>query len=61
MDSAGESGSSARDPVAVIEMGRELSKRVPKARFVELEGVGHFVPTEAPREVAEAIRARAES
>lgn len=51
----------AADPVAVIEMGRELSKRIPQARFTELEGVGHFVPTEAPQEVAAAIRSLAAS
>jgi pimeloyl-ACP methyl ester carboxylesterase len=44
------------DPVAVVEMGRELSRRVPQARYTELEGVGHFVPTEAPLETAAAIR-----
>ncbi len=45
------------DPVAVIEMGRELHRRLPHADYRELDGVGHFVPTEAPLEVAEAIRA----
>jgi pimeloyl-ACP methyl ester carboxylesterase len=44
------------DPIAVVEMGRELSRRVPHARYTELEGVGHFVPTEAPLETAAAIR-----
>lgn len=44
------------DPIANIEMGRELARRVPKARFIELDGVGHFVPTEAPEEVAAAVR-----
>jgi pimeloyl-ACP methyl ester carboxylesterase len=44
------------DPVAVIEMGRELHRQLPHADYRELEGVGHFVPTEAPVEVADAIR-----
>jgi pimeloyl-ACP methyl ester carboxylesterase len=46
----------ADDPVANIEMGRELARRVPTARFIELDGVGHFVPIEAPDEVAAAVR-----
>jgi pimeloyl-ACP methyl ester carboxylesterase len=47
------------DPVANIEMGRELARRAPQARFIELDGVGHFVPTEAPSEVAAAVRSLA--
>lgn len=45
------------DPVAVIAMGRQLAERVSHATFVELDGVGHFVPIEAPAEVAAAVLA----
>ncbi len=44
------------DPVAVIEMGNSLAERVPGAQFTRLPGVGHFVPIEAPAEVAEIVR-----
>ncbi len=35
--------------------GRELATSLPNAAFVELEGVGHTMPLEAPAEVADAI------
>lgn len=41
------------DPEAVLR--REIGGRLPHARFVVLEGVGHFSPIEAHREVATAI------
>jgi pimeloyl-ACP methyl ester carboxylesterase len=44
------------DPVSgrhVLELARP---RLPRARMVELEGVGHFPQSEAPHVVAEAIR-----
>lgn len=44
------------DPIAVIEIGRELAARAPAARLTELPGVGHFVPIEAAGDVADAIR-----
>jgi pimeloyl-ACP methyl ester carboxylesterase len=43
------------DPIAHIEMGRELSKRVPQAAFHELAGLGHFLLMEDPAAVAERI------
>lgn len=43
------------DPVANIEMGRELHRMLPDARYTELKGIGHFVPMEDPDGVAGAI------
>lgn len=43
------------DPVANIEMGREMHRRYPPARYAELAGVGHFVPIEAPAAVADEV------
>lgn len=43
------------DPEPVLRL--EIGGRVPQARFVVLEGIGHFSPIEAPREVAAAIAA----
>lgn len=44
------------DPVAVKEMGEALAERVPGAAYNRLPGVGHFVPIEAPDEVATLVR-----
>jgi pimeloyl-ACP methyl ester carboxylesterase len=41
------------DPEPVLR--REIGGRLPQARFVVLEGIGHFSPIEAPSEVAVAI------
>jgi pimeloyl-ACP methyl ester carboxylesterase len=43
------------DPIAHIEMGRELSRRVPQAEYYELAGLGHFLLMEDPLTVAERI------
>ena len=43
------------DPVANIEMGRELHERYPKARYTELPGLGHFLLMEDPGTVAREI------
>ena len=43
------------DPVANIEMGRALSKEIPRARYMELSGLGHFLIIEDPATVAEHI------
>jgi pimeloyl-ACP methyl ester carboxylesterase/quercetin dioxygenase-like cupin family protein len=37
--------------------GRELARAIRRSRLVELRGVGHTMPLEAPRETAEAIGA----
>jgi len=39
------------------EHGRELARAIPQARLVELSGVGHTIPLEAPVEAARAIAA----
>lgn len=44
------------DPIAHIEMGRELARRCPRAKFTELPGVGHFLPMENPAAVSESIK-----
>jgi len=43
------------DPIANIESGRELAKRLPRAEFVEWAGVGHFPNFEDPDFVANQI------
>ena len=45
----------AEDPIANLAMGHALRDRLPRAHYTELPGVGHFVPLEAPRAVAEAL------
>ena len=43
------------DPIAHVEMGRELARRCPKAAYHELQGLGHFLLMEDPAAVAEKI------
>ena len=43
------------DPLVPFENGKRISSRIPGAELVELEGVGHFVPLEAPAETVQAI------
>lgn len=43
------------DPIATAEMGRELHRLFPKARFTELPGLGHFLIAEDPERVARGI------
>jgi pimeloyl-ACP methyl ester carboxylesterase len=43
------------DPIAHIDMGRELARRCPRARYHELAGLGHFLLIEDPSTVAERI------
>jgi pimeloyl-ACP methyl ester carboxylesterase len=45
------------DPIANIEMGRELHKMHPNAGYRELAGIGHFLLMEDPGAVAGAVRA----
>jgi pimeloyl-ACP methyl ester carboxylesterase len=45
------------DPIAHVEMGRELARRCPRAKYHELTGSGHFLPMEDPSAVAERIKA----
>jgi pimeloyl-ACP methyl ester carboxylesterase len=49
------------DPIANIEMGREMHERYPEARYTELPGLGHFLLMEDPAAVAREIRAFAEA
>ena len=44
------------DPLMPVGNGMRLSRMIPGARYVELHGVGHIVPMEAPRELIDAIR-----
>jgi pimeloyl-ACP methyl ester carboxylesterase len=43
------------DPIAHVEMGRELARRCPQAKYHELKGSGHFLLMEDPSAVAEKI------
>lgn len=45
------------DPIAHVEMGRELARRCPRAEYHELPGLGHFLLIEDPSAVADAIEA----
>ncbi|MEX2113099.1 MAG: alpha/beta hydrolase [Pirellulales bacterium] len=45
------------DPIAHVEMGRELARRCPRAVYHELTGLGHFLLMEDPSAVAEKIEA----
>jgi 3-oxoadipate enol-lactonase len=38
-----------------VANGRAIADLIPGARYVELEGVGHLVPVEAPAALDEAI------
>jgi pimeloyl-ACP methyl ester carboxylesterase len=44
------------DPIAHVEMGRELRDMLPNARYIELDDVGHFLIIEDPERVAQAVR-----
>ena len=44
-----------RDPFFPLAAGERTAAAVPGARFVRLDGVGHFVPDEAPERVAAAV------
>ena len=48
-----------RDPFCVPSSAVEYVRRLPAARLHVLDDVGHFVPQEAPEEVADRIRAAA--
>jgi pimeloyl-ACP methyl ester carboxylesterase len=45
------------DPIAHVDMGRELARRCPRAQYHELAGLGHFLLIEDPPAVAEKIEA----
>ena len=48
----------ADDPLIPVRNGMRLAQLVPGARYVELPGVGHLVPYEAPDEVVEVVAER---
>jgi len=43
------------DPVANHAKGKRLAELVPQARYTDVEDTGHFIPIEAPQNVAEAF------
>lgn len=43
------------DPIAHVDMGRELARRCPRAKYHELTGLGHFLLMEDPPAVARKI------
>jgi pimeloyl-ACP methyl ester carboxylesterase len=45
----------AGDPVANVGMGRALRDLCPKAKYTELEGIGHFLLMEDPETVARLV------
>lgn len=45
------------DPIANVEIGRELHRRYPKARYSELKDLGHFLLMEDPALIAAEIEA----
>jgi pimeloyl-ACP methyl ester carboxylesterase len=45
----------AEDPIAHLEMGRELHALMPASPYTELDGVGHFLIFEDPDRVAAAV------
>jgi 3-oxoadipate enol-lactonase len=47
----------ALDPLSPAENSRRLAALIPDARYVELDGVGHLVPQEAPQRLAELVTA----
>ena len=47
------------DPIATVEMGRELKQMHREARYTELSNVGHFLIFEDPESVVREIRAAA--
>jgi pimeloyl-ACP methyl ester carboxylesterase len=47
----------ALDPLSPAENGRRLAALIPDAGYVELDGVGHLVPQEAPQRLADIVTA----
>jgi pimeloyl-ACP methyl ester carboxylesterase len=45
-----------RDPFFPVSVGERTARSIPGARFETLQGCGHFVPGEAPAELAAIIR-----
>ena len=44
------------DPLVPIEGGRDIAKKVPGARILEIEGMGHDLPVAKLPEIVEAIK-----
>jgi pimeloyl-ACP methyl ester carboxylesterase len=51
----------AQDRMVHVLNGRRLGEMIPKAAYVEVEGVGHLPPLEAPEALLEAIATVADS
>jgi pimeloyl-ACP methyl ester carboxylesterase len=47
----------ALDPLSPPENSRRLAALIPDARYVQLDGVGHLAPQEAPARLAETVTA----
>jgi pimeloyl-ACP methyl ester carboxylesterase len=45
------------DPLIPVRNGMRLAQLIPRARYVELSGVGHLVPYEAPALTAQVVEA----
>jgi pimeloyl-ACP methyl ester carboxylesterase len=43
------------DPIVTQEMMRETANRIRNSEFKELQGVGHYVPAEAPELFAKIV------
>ena len=48
----------SEDPLLPVHNGMRIAQLVPGARYVELPGVGHLVPFEAPTTVTAIIADR---
>ena len=46
----------SEDPLIPVHNGMRIAQLVPGARYVELPGVGHLVPYEAPEAVERIVR-----
>jgi pimeloyl-ACP methyl ester carboxylesterase len=43
------------DSFIPVENGRKIAELIPDAKYVELPGVGHLVPHEAPERISELL------
>jgi pimeloyl-ACP methyl ester carboxylesterase len=47
----------AQDPLLAVSLGRRLADAIPRATLDVVPGARHFLPEEAPRQVADAVAA----